>query len=144
MKIHIFLLSAIVFLLAGCENDEVDLDDTNLAQAISMQWTCLEDDGEITRTYGIEIVQDGSDPAKVWIHNFHMLGDNMKVFALIDGSTIVLPVQEVSNYAFIGQGNILNNGTKINFNYTAEGANESVEINASYSPGTISKKLAKN
>lgn len=127
------LLFLIIAVVTSCtEEDNSPSGDER--SAFTGNWICAEQSKLYgTSSYPVTISLIG-DNDSVTIKNFYQLGNNINAVALISGSALTLPFQDISNGIKIqGSGFLTNNDTKINLTYYTDDAGLKDTVTAVYS-----------
>jgi hypothetical protein len=136
-KLFIVLLTAFFLPLMSCVNEPLPPSSAKeIIIEISREWSCHEDGDGIGLDFNAVITSDTSDDTKIYIANFHNMGNTDKIYAFVSTDlSITIPEQTVNNQVFSGSGDVSNDYTQITFSYTLENDNGSVLITATYSYG---------
>ncbi len=123
--ILIIILSTMVF--ASC--DESDLFSDDPRDAFVGDWSVSENNAKKSAYlfYDVSIEKSVTDSTAVYIYNFYEIGNTLSVRAVVDGSRISLPSQTVDGFTFYGSGTISYNDKSIEWLYTADYNNGTVE-----------------
>ena len=117
--IAVFVLMAIS--IVSCTKDDDNAPGTGEDDRTKFNgtWLCSETlIGGPTTAFTIKISSFGESDT-VYIKNFNQLGNSDSALALINGSSMVIPFQSITQVAIKGSGIYTSQG-KINMNYTAD------------------------
>lgn len=133
MKQIKFKLSIILvaILLMSCVNEIAPpATEKEIITEISRTWSCSLKEGDFPISgFLITISDDNSEEKKVFITNFHKIGTNKKVNAVVNNDlSIVIPEQTIEQQTFKGKGEISNDYSKITWDYTLENENGTIHV----------------
>ncbi len=127
--------------LMSCIDEPVQLlTSREIISEIARQWDCNMDEGGYPINFTAVINADVSSDSRILIHNFHKIGDNLSVYAIVnEDMTINLPEQTINNQIFKGSGLISDDFTEITWNYTIEDDNGTItSVTGKYTYGVTS------
>jgi len=125
-----------VFFQFSCQTDLGDLDRVTVIENVIGKWHVVRDDGDITSEYQVEIIEDNEVENGIIITNFINNGAN--AHATINDLEITVPSQQLGTNTVNASGVISNDFQSIEWNITIDNDN----VTATFTPGTITKKLA--
>ena len=125
-----------VFFQFSCQTDLGDLDRVTVIENVIGKWHVVRDDGDITSEYQVEIIEDNEVENGIIITNFINNGAN--AHATINDLEITVPTQQLGTNTVNASGVISNDFQSIEWNITIDNDN----VTATFTPGTITKKLA--
>ncbi len=130
-KITSFVLLAL--LLTTCADDTLLNDLTDDRDQFLGTWDVTETCAK--NAYAVNIVKDPSNSSQVIIENFrHITVCSNPPFAIIAGTSIVIPEQEIcsDNFPYTVEGNGKLNNSTINLNYYYKDEADSLNCSAQY------------
>lgn len=130
IKIQLAVTAIIVAMFSSCTDNNTSPtgDDRD---SFAGSWTCNEVSKQYgNATYPVTITKYG-DYDSVTIKNFYQLGNSISALALVSGSSITIPYQDVSGGIKVTGTGILSN-SKINLTYYATDAGVKDTITATY------------
>ena len=140
---HFVLFFIVIFsfvsMASMCEDDpDVDPDADKRENITEYpKWACESYiGGDLDGTYEVEISTDANDDKKILIKNF--FNNDVTATAIMDGFYLTLESQDIGGFTIVGTGTIQDDYQKIDWSYTVDG---DVSVEATYTPGTLTKKL---
>jgi len=144
-KTFFFLIIFTSISLFSCKTDEVaEVEKVDLRAEISLEsgWDVVQNDetdpefGEIT--YHCTISKDETDDTKIIISKFHNIEEAKVSAVMYEGDRIIQITEQTlegTNTTVAGTGTITSTYQRIEWNYTANGA----QVTAVFTPGTVTK-----
>jgi len=138
LKYLIVLIPIFAVLLMSCIDEPAAPQTTEeIITEISREWNCEMDEEGFPLNFNAVIANDPSDDARIFVYNFHAMGNAEKVSAIVNlDLSIVIPEQTVLNQTIAGTGDISNDMTRITWDYTIENADGTVHITGTYTYGS--------
>ncbi|PID88103.1 MAG: hypothetical protein CSB06_01290 [Bacteroidia bacterium] len=142
MKHTLFVLTASLFLLSACTQDPAPLKtEKEIAQEVSRTWDCKETGENMQLNFKIKLKEDPENPGQIIFENFHNTGNGSKIHATLNTALrLQIPEQQIDNQIIKGSGEIANDYTRIDIDYTLEDQLGEVNINAVLTYGTAPAK----
>ena len=138
----IFILFVVVF-ISSCDPAPDPNPVTDLRAEISQKWTCEELDGDNKLIFDVLVSKDPNSENKVIMNNFHSLGNDIDVYAIIyDDNTVTIEKQSLNhgNSIVEGDGTISDTYESINLKYYAIEDGDSIRYESTFAISHISKK----
>lgn len=115
------LLLAISFFFTACEETTDILNPTDERSNYTGIWNVVETSETFsTQYYEVEFFALSADSSILTIANFFGLGSEYEVEVELNDDIMLLPLQTLGGYQFLGQGQISADKKTINFSYTTE------------------------
>ena len=135
-----FLFPVFALFIISCDNEPAPLQtEKEIIDEISREWTCHEEGDDYPLDYNATITSDPANDSKIFIRNFHAMGDNDKISAIIKTDlSVEIPLQTINSQDFSGTGEISNDYTRITWEYTIVFSGGTVHITGTYTYGTTS------
>ena len=135
-----FLLPVFALFIMSCDKEPAPPQtEKEIIEEISREWSCHEVGDEYPLNFNAKITSDPANDNKILISNFHNMGWDDKISAIIKTDlTIEIPEQTINNQVFKGSGDITNDYTQITWKYSIVYSDGTVDIDATYTYGTIS------
>ena len=130
--VRYFLFSALLAVsVVSCTKDDIATDDSrdNLVGV----WHCNETFNSTPQSYQVTIAKSASDTTKILISNFNLLGNDIDVYAKVNGLNLSIPSQTVDGYQISGSGKVTSNYETINWTYSVNTGSETEHWTAIYS-----------
>ena len=126
------------FLFISCIDEPAQPQSTSeIIKEISREWTCNMDEDGFNVDFNAVISSDPTDDTKVFISNFHKMGNDLSVYVIVHTDlSLDIPEQTKNNQTFKGSGIISDDYTEITWNYSIEYDNGDVsQVTGKYSYG---------
>jgi len=109
-----------VMLLYSCNSNDSNTSSSDPRDNFTANWTCAEQshlNGSSSFTVSISLNPNNS--SQIYLANFYHFGTNQKVYGIVANTNVTIPQQTVNGIKISGSGNLINNNSKINWNYYA-------------------------
>ncbi|MCD4793380.1 MAG: hypothetical protein K8R54_09120 [Bacteroidales bacterium] len=135
-----FLLPVFALFLMSCPDEPAPpATEKEIIAEISREWTCHEEGDDFPLNYNATITSDPANDSKILISNFHAMGNDDKISAIIKTDlSVEIPLQTINSQDFSGTGEISNDYTQITWDYTIVFSGGTVHITGTYTYGTTS------
>jgi len=136
----LFKIQILIVLLAlplmSCENEIIPpASEKEIITEISRTWSCnMTEDGNPYTGFDITITSDVNDDTKIIIANFHKSGESVIGYVSRD-LIISIPEQQIGNQLFEGGGEISNDYSRIDWDYTIIIETETVIVTGTSTSG---------
>ncbi len=131
----VLLISSMLFY--SCQQDLGDLNRASAIENIIGTWHVVRDEGDLQVDYQVEITENTQVDNGIIIHNFN--NDGNDAHATVKDMEITLPEQKLGTSTVSATGIISQDFQRIDWNITVDGDH----VTATFTPGTVAKKLAK-
>lgn len=96
-------------------------------------WYCSETGGSSDYNFQVTIAKSASDTTRILISNFGLLGNDVDVYAKMNGLSLTIPSQTAGGSQVSGSGTIASNYKTINWTYTISAGGTTEHLTATYS-----------
>lgn len=142
MKISpvLFFILFVAGFLFSCEDDApVDEDERD---EIIQTWYCEGSDDEFgDQAFESTITKDPVNEDRILISNFHAFSESQTVYAELDNKTLTLPEQTITDWTVAGTGTISKNYDVIDWEYTIDEGNGSIDATATYNSSPVASYM---
>ena len=122
---------ALVAIIASCQKIDTGSDDVR--DNLLGTWSCKENSQVFVVTnYTVEISKSTTDTTRIIMDDFYNLGNNLSVYAKMNGFTLTIPNQTVDGNQISGSGTISANYDKINWTYNVVTGTTTDHVTAVY------------
>ena len=128
---YFLFLAVLALLVISCE--KLDTESNDIRDNLVGTWSCSESYNSQPQNYQVIISKSTTDTTKIIISNFNLLGNDIDVFAKVNGLNLNIPNQTVDGYQISGSGSMASNHEKINLTYSVNTGSEIEHWTAVYS-----------
>jgi hypothetical protein len=130
--VRFFLLSVLLaVVVVSCDKLGSESDDPrdNLVGV----WYCNESGTGGNSNFQVVISKSATDSTRILIGNFSLLGNDVDVYAKLNGLSITVPSQTAGGSQVSGSGTVSSNYKSINWTYTVSAGGTTEHYTAAYS-----------